>query len=72
MWHGQTLVKLLRGGPTPTTRQASGEDRHLNFNGDRYSLWTSTISTGIRLIGKRKEEHEYRAAVGEASAGDGA
>ena len=34
---GPLLVELLGGCPTPTTRQASGGDRHLNFYGNRES-----------------------------------
>jgi hypothetical protein len=36
---GPLLVELLGGCPTPTTRQVSGGDRHLNFHGDRDNLW---------------------------------
>jgi hypothetical protein len=32
---GPLLVELLGGCPTPTTRQVSGGDRHLNFYGNR-------------------------------------
>ena len=32
------LVELLGGCPRPTTRQASGRDRHLNFYGNRDNL----------------------------------
>jgi hypothetical protein len=35
---GPLLVELLGGCPTPTTQQASGGDRHLNFYGDRDNL----------------------------------
>jgi hypothetical protein len=35
---GPLLVELLGGCPTPTTRQASGGDRHLNFYGNRDNL----------------------------------
>ena len=35
---GPLLVELLGGCPTPTTRQASGGDRHLNFYRDRDNL----------------------------------
>jgi hypothetical protein len=35
---GPLLVELLGGCPTPTTRQASGGDRHLNFYEDRDNL----------------------------------
>jgi hypothetical protein len=35
---GPLLVWLLGGCPTPTTRQASGGDRHLNFYGNRDNL----------------------------------
>jgi hypothetical protein len=37
--NGPLLVELLGGCPTPTTRQASGGDRHLNFYGDRDNLF---------------------------------
>jgi hypothetical protein len=39
---GPLLVERLGGCPTPTTpttRQASGGDRHLNFYGNRDNLW---------------------------------
>jgi hypothetical protein len=32
---GPLLVERLGGCPTPTTRQVSGGDRHLNFYGGR-------------------------------------
>jgi len=35
---GPLLVELLGGCPTPTTRQASGGDRHLNFYETRDNL----------------------------------
>ena len=35
---GPLLVERLGGCPTPTTRQASGGDRHLNFYGNRDNL----------------------------------
>ena len=35
---GPLLVELLGGCPTPTTRQASGGDRRLNFYGNRDNL----------------------------------
>jgi hypothetical protein len=35
---GPLLVERLGGCPTPTTRQASGGDRHLNFHGNRDNL----------------------------------
>jgi hypothetical protein len=35
---GPLLVELLGGCPTPTTRQASGGDRHLNYYGNRDNL----------------------------------
>jgi hypothetical protein len=35
---GPLLVWLLGGCPTPTTRQVSGGDRHLNFYGNRDNL----------------------------------
>jgi hypothetical protein len=35
---GPLLVECLGGCPTPTTWQASGGDRHLNFYGDRDNL----------------------------------
>jgi hypothetical protein len=35
---GPLLVELLGGCPTPTTRQVSGGDRHLNFHGNRDNL----------------------------------
>jgi hypothetical protein len=35
---GPLLVELLGGCPTPTTRQASGGDRHPNFYGNRDNL----------------------------------
>jgi hypothetical protein len=35
---GPLLVELLGGCPTPTTRQASGGDRHHNFYGNRDNL----------------------------------
>jgi hypothetical protein len=35
---GPLLVELLGSCPTPTTRQASGGDRHLNFYGNRDNL----------------------------------
>jgi hypothetical protein len=35
---GPLLVECLGGCPTPTTRQVSGGDRHLNFYGDRDNL----------------------------------
>jgi hypothetical protein len=38
---GPLLVERLGGCPTPTTRQASGGDRHLNFHGNRDNLATS-------------------------------
>ena len=38
---GPLLVELLGGCPTPTTRQASGGDRHLNFYGNRDNLAVS-------------------------------
>ena len=39
---GPLLVELLGGCPTPTTRQASGGDRHLNFYGNRDNLGDSS------------------------------
>jgi hypothetical protein len=41
---GPLLVELLGGCPTPTTRQASGRDRHLNFN----SPGTTSLATQPR------------------------
>jgi hypothetical protein len=38
---GPILVELLGGCPTPTTRQASGGDRHLHFYGNRDNLTIS-------------------------------
>jgi hypothetical protein len=35
---GPLLVERLGGCPTPTTRQVSGGDRHLNFYQDRDNL----------------------------------
>jgi hypothetical protein len=35
---GPLLVERLGGCPTPTTRQVSGGDRHLNFYGNRDNL----------------------------------
>jgi hypothetical protein len=39
---GPLLVERLGGCPTPTTRQASGGDRHLNFYGNRDNLASSS------------------------------
>jgi len=39
---GPLLVECLGGCPTPTTRQASGGDRHLNFYGNRDNLRCGT------------------------------
>src|SRR4029434_7439317 len=39
---GPLLVELLGGCPTPTTRQVSGGDRHLNFYEDRDNLRSTT------------------------------
>jgi hypothetical protein len=48
---GPLLVEQLGRCPTPTTRQASGGDRHLNFYGNRDNLgkyplygWTLILS----------------------------
>jgi transposase len=43
---GPLLVELLGGCPTPTTRQVSGGDRHLNFYGNRDILIWAVESTG--------------------------
>jgi hypothetical protein len=41
---GPLLVERLGSCPTPTTRQASGGDRHLNFYGNRDNLYASAIA----------------------------
>jgi hypothetical protein len=41
---GPLLVECLGGCPTPTTRQASGGDRHLNFYGNRDNLLTLRLT----------------------------
>ena len=46
---GPLLVERLGGCPTPTTRQASGGDRHLNFYGNRDNLGPA-LSDGALLL----------------------
>jgi hypothetical protein len=41
---GPLLVELLGSCPTPTTRQASGGDHHLNFYGNRDNLDPGLLS----------------------------
>jgi hypothetical protein len=44
---GPLLVERLGSCPTPTTRQASGGDRHLKFYGD----WDNLTPMGNRVTG---------------------
>jgi exodeoxyribonuclease V alpha subunit len=41
---GPLLVELLGGCPTPTTRQASGGDRHLNLHENQDNLHAYAVS----------------------------
>jgi hypothetical protein len=53
---GPLLVELLGGCPTPTTQQASGGDRHLNFYGNLDNL---PAPTSARLLTAPPSWHEH-------------
>jgi hypothetical protein len=53
---GPLLVELLGGCPTPTTRQASGGDRHLNFYGNRDNL---LVACPKRLVQDAQDERAH-------------
>jgi hypothetical protein len=66
---GALLVELPGGCPTPTPRQASGGDRHLNFHGNRDNLprglgrllvaseWVETLGVSALTVGGGVTSH---------------